>query len=333
MRENDRVSESSFPRFPLLRTSGSVIPNPNSTPLKSLASHFPSLSVLVTQNISEKKGRNLYSKSHCTAAIEIGIEPMADHDGEREKHESAAESLMDKITEKFHGSDSSSSDSDDNKDIKSAAAAVKSKIYRLFGREKPVHKVLGGGKPADIFLWRDKKITAGVLGVATAIWVLFELLEYHLLTLVCHILILALALIFLWSNASTFINKSPPKIPEIIVPEDIVLGIAAAFRIEFNRALAILREIASGRELKKFLAVIAGLWVLSILGNYFNFLTLFYICFVLLHTVPVLYEKYEDQVDAFAEKAEAELKKQYAVFNAKVLSKIPRGPLKDKKLL
>lgn len=52
---------------------------------------------------------------------------------------------------------------------------------------------------------------------------------------------------------------------------------------------------------------------------------------VVLHTVPVLYEKYEDQVDAFAEKALHELKKQYAVLDAKVLSKIPRGPLKDKK--
>lgn len=51
--------------------------------------------------------------------------------------------------------------------------------------------------------------------------------------------------------------------------------------------------------------------------------------FVLLHTVPVLYEKYEDQVDAFAEKAECELKKQYAVFNVKVLSKLPKG-LKEK---
>lgn len=54
--------------------------------------------------------------------------------------------------------------------------------------------------------------------------------------------------------------------------------------------------------------------------------------FVLLHTVPVLYEAYEDQVDAFAEKAEAEIKKQYAVFNVKVLSKIPKGPLKTMKL-
>lgn len=52
---------------------------------------------------------------------------------------------------------------------------------------------------------------------------------------------------------------------------------------------------------------------------------------VLLHTVPVLYDKYEDQVDSFAEKALAELKKQCAVFEEKVLSKIPRGPMKDKK--
>lgn len=216
-------------------------------------------------------------------------------------------------------------------DVKAAASAVKAKIYRLFGREKPVHKVFGGGKPADIFLWRDKKVTGGVLGVATAIWVLFELLEYHLLTLVCHILILGLAIVFLWSNASTFINKSPPKIPEVVLPQDIVLGVASAFRTEINTAFALLRDVASGRDLKKFLAVIAGLWIVSILGSCFNSLTLFYISFVLLHTVPVLYEKYEDKVDAFAEKAEAEFKKQYAVFNVKVLSKIPKGPLKDKK--
>ncbi|CAN1178231.1 Reticulon-like protein B4 [Linum perenne] len=227
---------------------------------------------------------------------------------------------MDKISEKIHGGDdSSSSSSDSDHDDK-----VKSKIYRLFGREQPVHKVLGGGKPADVFLWRNKKISAGVLGGVTAAWVLFELLEYHLLTLVCHALILALAVLFLWSNASTFINKSPPHIPQVHIPEDAVLQFASALRIEINRGLAALRDIASGKDLKTFLAVIAGLWVLSILGT-----------FVLLHTVPVFYEKYEDKVDAYGEKAWIEIKKQYAVFDekvlSKVLSKIPRGPSKDKK--
>ncbi|CAI0444686.1 unnamed protein product [Linum tenue] len=275
-----------------------------------------------------------------------------------EHHEKKEESLLDKIADKIHGGDgssSSSSDSDhDDHPKKSSSPAspssMKSKIKRLFGREQPVHKVLGGGKrrfplhlssgssitippfpAADVFLWRNKKISGGVLGGATAAWVLFELLEYHLLTLVCHALILALAVLFLWSNASAFINKTPPRIPQVHLPEDPVLQFAAALRNEINRGLATLREVASGRDLKKFLAIIAGLWVLSIVGSWCNFLTLFYIVFVLLHTVPVFYEKYEDKVDALGEKAWIEIKKQWAVFDAKVLSKIPKGPLKDKK--
>ncbi|KAL2516719.1 Reticulon-like protein B2 [Abeliophyllum distichum] len=251
---------------------------------------------------------------------------MADHNKEEEEKK---ESLMEKISDKIQGHSSSSSSSSDDEDEKKSS--IKPKVHRLFGREKPVHKVLGGGKQADVFLWRNKKVSAGVLVGATAMWVLFDVLEYHLLTLVCHGLILALAILFLWSNASTFINKSPPRIPEVIIPEEPVLKFASALRIEINHAFSILKEIASGRDLKKFLSVIAGLWVLSIIGSCCDFLTLVYIFTVLLCTVPVLYEKYEDKVDSFAEKAMAELKKQYAVLDDKVLSKIPRGPSKDKK--
>ena len=60
-------------------------------------------------------------------------------------------------------------------------------------------------------------------------------------------------------------------------------------------------------------------------------LNIFETAFVLLHTVPVLYEKYEDQVDAYSEKAWIEIKKQYAVFDEKYLSKIPKGALKGEK--
>ncbi|KAJ8436600.1 hypothetical protein Cgig2_031541 [Carnegiea gigantea] len=227
---------------------------------------------------------------------------MADHE------ESKLEAMVEKIVEKIHPHDSSSSDSDDDKS--STISSLKSKVFRLFGREKPVHKVFGGGKPADILLWRDKKISAAILGSVTAVWALFEVFEYNLLTLICHVLILTIAVLFLWTNASTFINKDPPAIPKVHIPEAPVLDIASALRFEINRGFASLREIALGRDLKKFLAV----------------------RFLLLHTLPVLYEKYEDQADAFAEKAMIEIKKQYAVLDEKVLSKIPRGPLKDKKL-
>ncbi|XP_055808962.1 reticulon-like protein B1 [Solanum dulcamara] len=253
-----------------------------------------------------------------------------------EQAEHKEESLMEKIADKIHF-DRSSSSSDSDSEVKPATAPeaspspVKARIWRLFGREKPLHHVFGGGKPADLFLWRNKKISASVLGGATAIWVLFELLEYYLVGLVCHLLIFTLAVLFLWSNATTFINKKRPHIPEVQLPEEPIVEIASALSIEINRALSVLREIATGRDLKKFLAVVAGLWFLSVVGNCCNFLTLFYISFVLLHTVPVLYEKYEDKVDPLVEKALEEIKKQYAVFDAKVLSKIPIGPLKDKK--
>ncbi|KDP28552.1 hypothetical protein JCGZ_14323 [Jatropha curcas] len=252
-----------------------------------------------------------------------------------EHHENPIESVMEKISETIHAHDSSSSSSDSDSDSEkkpTSPSSVKAKIFRLFGRERPVHHVLGGGKPADVLLWRNKKISASVLGVATAIWVLFELIEYHLLTLACHILILSLAVLFLWSNAHTFINKTPPRIPQIHLPEEPFLLVASALTLEINRGLAVLRDIASGKDLKKFLIVIAALWVVSIVGSWCNFLTLFYISFVLLHTVPVLYEKYEDKVDPFAEKATIEIKKQYAVFDAKVLSKIPVGALKAKRV-
>ncbi|KAK4741224.1 hypothetical protein SAY87_024812 [Trapa incisa] len=247
-----------------------------------------------------------------------------------EQEDSKSESVIEKIVEKIHDhDDSSSSDSDDEK---LAPLEMKAKIYRLFGRERPVHQVLGGGKPADVLMWRNKKISAGALGVATTIWILFELLEYHLLTLVCHAIILALSAVFLWSNVTSFIHKSPPHIPEFSIPEKPILQFATVLRYEICQGLVTLREIASGRDLKKFIGVIAGFWVLSIVGSWCNLFTLLYIVFVLLHTVPVLYEIHEDKVDPIAEKAIAEIKKHHAIFNEKVLSKIPRGPLKDKKI-
>ncbi|XP_042460092.1 reticulon-like protein B1 [Zingiber officinale] len=100
----------------------------------------------------------------------------------------------------------------------------KAKVFRLFGREKSVHHVLGGGQAfhftANLIQWRDKKISAGILVGAIAIWILFEFVGYHLLPLIFHGLIISLLTLFLWSKALTLINKSPPHIPEVRILED-----------------------------------------------------------------------------------------------------------------
>ncbi|KAJ1388462.1 reticulon-like protein B8 [Sesbania bispinosa] len=46
---------------------------------------------------------------------------------------------------------------------------MSSQINRLFGRQKHVHHLLGGGKSADVLLWRNKKISSSVLTGATTV--------------------------------------------------------------------------------------------------------------------------------------------------------------------
>jgi hypothetical protein len=49
-------------------------------------------------------------------------------------------------------------------------------------------------------------VSASILGAATAAWGLFEVAEYHFLTLVCYAAMIAMVTFFLWTNASAFLN-------------------------------------------------------------------------------------------------------------------------------
>lgn len=60
---------------------------------------------------------------------------------------------------------------------------------------------------ADIMLWRDKNVSASILAGLTIIWFLFEGLGYNLLNLICHSLILLLAVLFLWINLGPTVPK------------------------------------------------------------------------------------------------------------------------------
>ncbi|URE22677.1 Reticulon [Musa troglodytarum] len=131
--------------------------------------------------------------------------------------EHGEEMLIEQINVKIDGDgDSLSSDSDDEKSKASVVAeAIKPKIYhlwrspptRFWAKESILDASPNAILAADVFLWMNKKASAVLLGGATAIWILIKLMEYHLLTLVCHCLILSLAILFLWSNATTLINK------------------------------------------------------------------------------------------------------------------------------
>nr|XP_028963993.1 reticulon-like protein B8 isoform X6 [Malus domestica] len=137
------------------------------------------------------------------------------------------------------------------------SSSVTTQSNRLFGRQKPVHHILGGGKSADVLLWRNKKISASVLTAATVVWVLFEWLNYHFLTLVGFALVVGMLVQFLWSNFSGMISSSSPsKVPRLVLPEDLFVNIAVSIGAQINRGLAFVQDVAYGGNVKQFLKVL-----------------------------------------------------------------------------
>ncbi|OAY47259.1 reticulon-like protein B14 [Manihot esculenta] len=199
---------------------------------------------------------------------------------------------------------------------------------KLFGHRRSLHAVLGRGRVADILLWKNKYLSAGILIGFTVVWFLIEVVEYHVVTLLCHLLMLFMAILFIWSNAAGFIKRNPPDIDDIELAETTLRFLFQ----QINQFLSKLYYISSGKDPKTFFVTIACLWILSAFGSLCSTLTLLYIVFLCLATLPALYERHEEKVDHYAGRSSQEMKNLFENFNKRVLDKIPRGPTKDKKL-
>ncbi|WJX31893.1 hypothetical protein P8452_20280 [Trifolium repens] len=193
--------------------------------------------------------------------------------------------------------------------------------------KKPVHNLLGGGRSADVLLWRNKKISASFLTGATIVWVLFEWLNYNFISLLCFVLVLGMLAQFLWSNASGLFNSTPAQVPRVTVPEELFVNIATVIGNEVNRRLRFLQDVSCEGNLKLFLITVASLWAGSVIGSWCNFLTVIYIGIIAAHTLPVLYEKYEDEVDNFVYKVFGQIQNSYSKLDSGVL----KGKFKGKK--
>ncbi|KAF3543521.1 hypothetical protein DY000_02004584 [Brassica cretica] len=86
-----------------------------------------------------------------------------------------------------------------------------------------VHRSLGGGSGsslslsyicidccisvADLLLWRNRTGAVILLVSSTAFWFLFERAGYNLLSFVSNVLLLLVAILFLWAKSATLLNR------------------------------------------------------------------------------------------------------------------------------
>jgi hypothetical protein len=190
--------------------------------------------------------------------------------------------------------------------------------------------IVGSYAVADILLWKNRNLSAGVLAGATLIWFLFDVVEYNIIPLLCQIAILAMLVIFIWSNAAPLLDRAPPRIPEIIISEHAFREMALTVHYKLTYTVSVLYDIACGKDLKRFLLVVGSLLVLSAIGSSCSLTSLLYIGFLCAHTLPVLYQRYKTEVDHLVAKGSDDIKKFYKKVDSNLLNKIPRGPVKTK---
>ncbi|KAH9538835.1 hypothetical protein CY35_15G027300 [Sphagnum magellanicum] len=205
---------------------------------------------------------------------------------------------------------------------------------RPFGRQKSVHELLGGGRTADVLLWRDKTIAVALLAGSTILWYLLEHLKYSLVALIVHSLLVFIGVLFLWIHTASVLNRSGPPVIQLRLSEDFVLSRASVFRTKLNRCLQFATDIAVFKDLKLCIKVVGALWIVSKLGSWLHSLTLVWIVILAAQTLPVIYDQYEDVIDHYLRMAADEVHKHYKTIDATFLSKIPKAPdLSEKKMM
>ncbi|KAF5738412.1 reticulon-like protein B16 isoform X1 [Tripterygium wilfordii] len=202
--------------------------------------------------------------------------------------------------------------------------------YRLFGRQVTVHQFMGGGKAADVILWKRRRVSFGVIVVATISWLLFERSGLPFLTICSDVLLILIVLLFVHAKYAAYRDKHLETLPELVLSEEMVINAAASFRVKINSVLLMAHDITFGKDFRLFFKVVVCLWLLSAIGSYFSFFTLAYIGTILSITIPALYSKYEEHVDKYCNMIHRKFSQHYKIVDDNVISKIPRRLSKGK---
>ncbi|CAM8997500.1 unnamed protein product [Rhodiola kirilowii] len=135
----------------------------------------------------------------------------------------------------------------------------------------------------------------------------------------------------MWAKSASLLNRPLPLIPNLEMSEDAVFKAIEEIQVWINYGLSFARDIAIGRNLKRFIQVAISLWFISYIGSFFNFLTLVYIGVLLSLSVPLVYDKYQDHIDDKLSIAHGVILTQYRKIDEKVLQKIQIPAGKGKK--
>eukprot|EP00245_Coleochaete_scutata_P012197 TRINITY_DN4703_c0_g1_i2.p1 TRINITY_DN4703_c0_g1~~TRINITY_DN4703_c0_g1_i2.p1 ORF type:complete len:564 (-),score=109.67 TRINITY_DN4703_c0_g1_i2:286-1977(-) len=170
------------------------------------------------------------------------------------------------------------------------------------------HRALGGGRVADVLLWRDLKLSAGMLVAFLLVYYFLFGGKYRFLQLVATMAFYTVMGLFIYSLAhkATVALKmgTLPEVPLVVVPANVTTTAAEKFRQTWNSTVApALKKIITGQDFIFIAKAIAVLYVVSWIGT-LPLRTMLLVTIFLSFAIPILYELNEEHVDKAVVKAQ-----------------------------
>jgi hypothetical protein len=156
-----------------------------------------------------------------------------------------------------------------------------------------------------VIYWRDVKVSAQIFVIGLV--VLFALMHYNVLHVSCLAIMSVLLVAFVW-RVSIMVYQALKKIPimnpmqpyldqEIEIPKEEIVRLTKKTLSCLLCLAKHLRRLLFIDDIVESLKFAVKVWLLSYVGAFFSGLTLVTIGFLLIFSVPALYEKNQHQVD------------------------------------
>uniref|UniRef100_A0ABM5FDM1 Reticulon n=1 Tax=Pogona vitticeps TaxID=103695 RepID=A0ABM5FDM1_9SAUR len=164
-----------------------------------------------------------------------------------------------------------------------------------------------GSPVVDLLYWRDVKKTGVVFGAS-----LFLLLSLTVFSIVSVVAYIALALLSvtisfrIYKGVIQAVQKSDEGHPfrtyldkDVAVSEELVQKYSNVVLGHFNSTVKELRRLFLVDDLVDSLKFAVLMWVFTYVGALFNGLTLLILALISLFSIPIIYEKYQAQIDHY----------------------------------
>ncbi|OMO56755.1 Reticulon [Corchorus capsularis] len=174
----------------------------------------------------------------------------------------------------------------------------------------------------DIILWRRKKLSASVLLVSTATWVLLQVYRFNFITVASWVVMFIVGSLFMWGNILRLLGKEPPILSDLEISEQNANEIANTCRTLIEEAIRWMFHVTVEGDWFVFARTIVGFLFLSYVGSFFEFLTLLHIGIQMLMTIPVTYDKYGNQIKRCGEMGVAQFRRFCGMFNERVIRQV-----------